>query len=252
MEECTFRLAGVDEKLIDADLAPGRAIAAIVERQTEFILSYGGWSRRLPEGVRFPMIRILDQSRVLVADSRADQCSKNAKVIDVGSGQETAFPAGDAIEEIVTFSDCVAVAYFDEAFGHEGLDGVVLFDLTGSRLWHDSFLDCYCACAQSPGHLLYLRYPGFELRQLDVATRRVREWQIPEALHGAAAMTSWGDTVFFHSPYDDPEGLLMWTLGAPQCQRFAEHPGRLRGLRGGRFLSTDEAECHELVVADHV
>lgn len=250
MEEHRVDIRG--GKLIDADIAESGRTAAIIQADDVVTLSVDEIGQPLPVEVQFPLVRFIGEQGLLVAGTRTQKGQKNAAALDLDSGHTSTFYIGDAIQEIVAFGGRFATAYFDEAFGNnEGLYGLVLFDTSGTPIWRDNgFVDCYCACARSNTHLLYLCYPGFVLKQLDVETLQTQEWTIPAVLHGAKAITSLGDTIFFHSPHDDTTGIYSWKPGAPHPQRVGDYPPRLRGLRGGRFVSVDEAGITVLDLKD--
>jgi len=68
-------------------------------------------------------------------------------------------------------------------------------------------------------------------------SRSQRVWATPHVVHGAAAVSAQGPTVFFHGPYDDRTGVYAWRLGAGQAARVGSFEALLAGLPGGWFLA---------------
>ena len=83
-------------------------------------------------------------------------------------------------------------------------------------------------------------------------TKQETFWPAPGEIRGAAAVAFAGGGAFFHSPYDDRNGIYRWRLGNKSAERIGEHADRLRGLPGGRFLSMGEAGYTILSLADDI
>ena len=60
--------------------------------------------------------------------------------------------------------------------------------------------------------------------------------QTPETVHGAAAVSADGATVFFHRTYTDKTGVYAWQRGERTASRVGAFPAPLEGLPGGWFL----------------
>jgi hypothetical protein len=72
---------------------------------------------------------------------------------------------------------------------------------------------------------------------VDLTTHRRSVWAAPAELHGANAVTSAGDVLFFHSPYKDPDGIYRWRPGGTASMRIGAYSGVTRGLPLGRLLA---------------
>lgn len=255
MEEREYLITNCEMPLIDADITPEGHIAAIIQQNETYRLCVNGTSLATRQDLRFPLVRMSDAGYVLLAETWAERHHASATLINLHTMTETHFSIGTGVLEIVLFQHSFAVTYIDQVYGsRDGLYGFVMFDLRGDPLWHDAggVIDCYCACAQDAGHCLYLCYPDFILKQLDVKTLQLREWRIPQALHGAAAMTSLDDTVFFHAPYQDRSGLYRWRFDAKVAKRIGAYTAPLRGVSNGRFLAKSTTGLVELSMKDMI
>lgn len=250
MEELSETLEGLDRPLADLDVTPGGQVFAITEKgrgkeekgQRIFV---NGQALSVPAPIRHPILRALDETRLLVADSRTGE-SKNAWILRTTGEVDNIFRAGDAIMDIIPLQSWVAVTYFDQAYGsRDGLDGIVLFEPTGAAAFRHNevnrdeheVVDCYCACRAGRDRLLFLGYPDFPVILLDAVTQQETFWPAPREIRGANAVTLAGEVAYFHGNYEDRRGIYRWRLGDRKAERIGEHTGPLRGLSGSRFLS---------------
>ena len=97
--------------------------------------------------------------------------------------------------------------------------------------------------------MLFYPYTEFPLVSFDLENKSHEIWRAPSVLAGSNGITSAGGAVYFHSPYDDEQGIYEWRIGDDVARRIGERPGypagaharRLRGLRGGRFLAVEKS-----------
>ncbi len=265
MEELTETLEGLDRPLADVDVTPGGQVFAITEKgrgkeekgQRVFV---NGQPLPVPVPIRHPILRALDESRLLVADARTGE-AMNAWILNTAGEVEAVFRAGDAIEDIVPLQSWVAVTYFDQAYANrDGFNGVVLFDPAGEVAFRynevypheNQIMACHCACRAGRDQLLFVGYPHFPVILLDAATKQETVWPAPREVRGAGAVTLAGGVAFFDGNYEDQRGIYRWRLGDPKAERIGEYTGPLRGLPGGRFLSLGTAGYTIVSLTDEV
>jgi hypothetical protein len=141
--------------------------------------------------------------------------------------------------------------YFDEGV-FSGIppseQGIAFFDFEGhlyagyrSLFGADAIdiVDCYAACRVDHRTICFSAYLGFDLICANPRARIHRARALPRSLHGASALTMKRDTAFFFSPYDS-ERVLLELSASGVVREIGRHPGPLRGLEYGRFLSIGE------------
>ena len=263
MEEISETLEGLDRPLVDLDVTPGGQVFAITEKgkgkeakgQRIFV---NGQPLPVPVPINHPVLRALDETRLLVADSRTRE-KTNAWILRTTGEVEDTFWIGEEIEDIIPLQNWLAVAYFDQAYATQ-FDGVVLFNPAGEAVFRhneanpdtDTVVDCYCACRAGRDQVLFLGYPDFPVILLDAVTRQETIWKAPSEVRGASAVTMAGGIAFFHGNYQDGPGIYRWRLGDRKAERIGEHTGRLRGLSGGRFLHLRTAGYTSVSLTDEV
>lgn len=265
MEEVAWTLEELDRPLADLDVTSGGQVFAVTEKgkgkaEKGQRLFVDGRPLPVPRPIQHPILRALDETRMLLANARTGE-SQNAWILRTTGEVERTFWAGDAIEDIIPLQSSVAVTYFDQAYGFNGgLDGVVLFDSKGEVAFrhnegrgNDEIIDCYCAGRVGRDELLLLGYPGFSIILLDAVTKReTNAWQAPHEIRGAHAVTLAGGVAFFYGPYEDVQGIYRWRLGDQKAERIGEHAGPLRGLPKGRFISQEDAGFTIVSLTDEV
>ncbi len=202
---------------------------------------------KIAQSFGYPIIRQLNNSQFLIADSRTTKQKDNCFIYDYKGNVHYQFFAGDGIEDIEIVRDKIIITYFDEGvYGTHGPnnDGLVIFNPTGEILLKynekhgDQIIsDCYCLCKHGANRILFSPYPDFPLIELNLDTGEEKKYEIIEGLKGSKGLTSTADHIIFHSPYDDNRGIYRWRLGDNKIQRFGEYGQSLRGLENGRFLS---------------
>jgi hypothetical protein len=264
----TERRLEISGELLDVDVVDEGTWVALIDGGAggQQLLFGEDAAITLPRSFRFPLVRAAGRGHALVADSRVeDEKEPNAYLFDQSGNVEGVFAFGDGIQDVLISTDDIVVSYFDEGvFGAGGggspaAEGLAVFSFDGrlrlgyntSRFSGDVFIaDCYCATWADRRRLFFCPYtagePDFPLVTLDLETTAHELWPTPELLHGSAALTvgrsdEGREVVFFHGPYDDRTGIYRWLFGDDRHDWVAQHPGPLRGLRGGRFLASGTA-----------
>lgn len=202
----------------------------------------------LPDGLRVPKVRRIDDDRLLVVGARARRGDANGRILDRAGNELHRFHAGDAIADALVVDDRIVVTYFDEAdWGGPppSCEGVAIFDMEGTlEAGYRSgvrdpveLYDCYCACAGASGEVWFYAYTDFPLVRLDLRTLEQEVIRVPPRLAGCSALSTDGTSFWFHGAYDDPTGVFRWQRGAEDAALVGSHSGRLRGTRRGAFLS---------------
>ena len=236
-------------ELIDVDVLESGEWTGVFRSQEALFIRTARTCVPAPGGIRFPMIRSLDPERCVLLDARTQRGRRNGWVITLDGAEDVrTFFAGDGIQDVLAGLDALVVTYFDEGVfsGIEpGSEGVAIFTCEGqlragyrSRLGADAvdIVDCYAACWEDESRIAFLPYPDFPLVHLDLRTLDQHVEPPPRALHGASAISMGQDAARFFSPYDNKNAILSWVSGG-QPTPIGRHPGPLRGLRGGRFLT---------------
>jgi hypothetical protein len=156
------------ENLIDLDLSPSGHIVAL-SSETAWDASSGKapdylhvtlntrqGSSRLQGHYFWPMIRAIDDERVVAVHPRADRDSLNAAILALDGSVLNRFHVGDAVEDVLVLGQSLIVTYFDEAVEDDlGSEGLCVFNFDGSvdLKFHQEFgygpmflSDCYAAC----------------------------------------------------------------------------------------------------------
>jgi len=252
LKESKYHLDNLPGDLYDLDIAPsGRwiGVTGFGDRQS---ISFGGTVIPLPEPLRFPHVAAIDGETALVVNSRTRQ-DKKAWIINSSGSIRANFFAGDAVQAVLASKSHLVVTYFDESActsrGIEG-NGVAVFDSDGRyRFGYRELFgaeaveisDCYCACWAEENNIFFFPYRHFPLVSFDLASKSQKIWVTPEEVAGSRGITVVGQTVYFHAPFNDETGIYRWPIGDKYANKIGSHVGRLRGLRGGRFLSVEKA-----------
>ena len=250
LSEHAVHLDGLPGPVADLDLDERGDWLAVCGSDPRWIVGSGELRFPIAHAVRFPLVRWIDANRLLVVNSRTTADRANAWVLGRDGREIHHFFAGDGIKDVLVCAERVVVTYFDEGvFSGQPLpaEGVAVLRTNGSLefgyrsgargpvdVW-----DCYCACLEGR-QLWFFPYDGFPLVRLDLDTLDERVLAVPEALAGASALTSSDGTFWFHAPYADPSGVFRWRPGEHPV-RVGAHPGPLRGLTEGRFLSVGDS-----------
>lgn len=250
----TSRLTALRPGLIeDLDLAWDGSVVAFVRTGAGGHIVGEGWDlERLPP-LRFPCLRVIDDSRVLLVDTRTADDTPNAWILDRQGEVLAHFLAGDAIQDVVVSPPFIAVTYFDEAYSSRGPggEGVSFFDFEGHLLWGyraqfgaeaADVVDVYAAASDEAGCLWFYPYTEFPLIRLDLHAREQTLFTPPELLHGSNAVSIHDATAYFVGPYERRGYLFEWPLGAPEARRLGTLHGAARGLPGGRFIALREGK----------
>lgn len=206
----------------------------------------------LPEKLKFPQVRTINEKMTLVINSRTDKDVKNGWIIDSEGEIKSIFYAGDAIMDVVVTKDFTVVTYFDESFGSSGIESgrLAIFDLEGNLLYGymSEFsseavfvMDCYAAALVKDNKVIFYPYTDFPLVLLDVEAKTQQIWEPPAEVYGSGAISKLGNRIYFHGPYRDKSGIYEWQIGSEKAQRVAEYSNQLRGLPQGRFLAQSDS-----------
>jgi hypothetical protein len=198
-----------------------------------------------------PRVRWFGGDRVLVTDARSSGVSPNGHIFSSSGEALVAFDAGDGVQDVVPFGDLFAVTYFDEGvFGTKAPanQGVAVFDREGNYSWGYAarlgaeaveVADCYCACRHGEDRLAFSPYTSFPLVELNLRTGAQNVVVLPEALHGATALSTHGKHTYFFGTYASKDRLFRWAPGEEPVD-LGRHVGPLRGIGSGRFIATSE------------
>jgi hypothetical protein len=210
------------------------------------------WQFKLPFICHFPEIAALDEETIVVVNSRGPD---NAWVVRAPGLVVGHFPVGDGVEQVLATDAGIVVTYFDEGvFGNDlGAEGVGLFSTEGAflggyrtRLGSSGvgIYDCYCACIDTQGRLLFFAYAAVPntLVRLDLGTWQQETWQLPAALHNPWSIAAANEKVFFWRMYGG-EGREILAFDIPTGAVTADgtldwDPSDPRpvGYPGGKFV----------------
>jgi hypothetical protein len=247
MREVTTNIELDGEDLVDIDVSTDDSYLAITDKGN--IIS--PFDRvKIHQSFKFPVIRQLNDSSFLIADSRTNEKDDNCFIYGREGNMLKQFYVGDGIQDIEVVRDKIIVTYFDEGvYGADGPnnEGLVVFDFDGNILSKynekhgDQIIsDCYCICKHGANRVLFLPYTDFPLIELNLDTGDEKKFEIPETLKGSKGLTSTADRIIFHSPYEDKRGIYNWKIGDKTAERVGEYSEGLRGLKNGRFISSGQ------------
>lgn len=275
LKKTEFRIENLSKPLADIDVtSSGYWIGVTDYSNAEQSFLFGGSQIKLPEKIRFPIVRNIDEQTALIVDSRIQVLNyefeeyepgknrlinttylneNNAWVITSEGKIKTNFSAGDAIQDVVITKDFIVVTYFDERYGSGGIESgrVTIFDFNGKFLFGyiDTFgdaavdvFDCYAASLVKENELIFFPYTGFPLVLLNIENKTQQIWYPPEELAGSDAITKLNDKIYFHSPYSDQTGIYEWQIGSKTAKKIGEYSSYLRGMPNGRFIAVGDSD----------
>jgi hypothetical protein len=204
---------------------------------------FGGHVVQTKIECRFPLVCALDPETAALVDACASASRPNAWVVRADGDQLAEFAVGDAVQSLASIRGRLVVTHFDEGLGND-LHGMLAFDRAGQLQLHYArdiagacdIVDCYAMGPSGGDRALILIYPDFPLAEVDLATRTQQVWPTPKAVHGAAAVSALGPTVFFHGSYADRAAVHAWRRGDHDAERIGSLEGPVQGLSGGWFL----------------
>jgi len=236
-------------ELVDIDVLESGEWAGLFRMDQRLCIRTPHHCVDVPHAIDFPLIRWLDPRRVALLGTRAQLGRNNAWVLSFIGGTWTSFFAGDGIQDVLAANDVIIATYFDEGVFRgipPGEEGIAVFSASGElRSGYQSALgreavdiaDCYAACWETDSRIAFLPYTGFPLVFWELASARQTVHTTPSRVHGSSAITIVaGGEVLFFGPYHEKQALIAWAPGRSPAI-VGHHPGRLRGLRGGRFLA---------------
>ncbi len=246
MEVTVFDLdIGIETLLdVDSDIA-GNYLA--LTNELNVFSNYG--HVKLPFAITFPIIRRLEDHRILVIAART-KGPENAHVFNLEGQLLYSFLVGDGVQDVLVHRNKIVVSYFDEGvMGMTGPNnsGVAVFDLDGKLLFglNDTYkqpyvLDCYCMCKHGTNRVLLYTYTDFILYELNLDTFEVTGTDTPEAFVGASAISSNANQIFFHASYHHKTDFFCWNRTTDTVTMFSHYAPGLVGLPNGYFLSIGE------------
>jgi hypothetical protein len=216
-------------------------------------------SRQTPAPVKciFPYLTPHDGSSFLLVDTRMGN-QPNASLMNILGQVLLTFAAGDGIEQALCSQDAFVCTYFDEGV-YGGLDpsqaGVAVFSKGGNFLtgWHSRFgwqdvsiSDCYCACFDPSGRLLFSPYTEFPLVRWDLKANTRQIWQLPESLQCCHALSATDTHTYFWGPhgYDVENTMFGFELRTGEVSVVGELAplAHRQPLSDGRFLTWDQEQ----------
>lgn len=249
LQEYENRIESISKPLFDIDIIESDYWVGVTDfSDSNQSLILTGNQINLPEKMRFPIVRFIDEFTFLAVDSRTTPNYKNGWIINISGEATSNFFAGDAIQDIVVTKDFIVVSYFDESYGSSNIESerIAVFDLEGNYLYGymaamgsdavDVF-DCYAATLVKDNKIIFYPYTQFPLVLFDVESKTQEVWQPPSEVAGSGAISKSGNTIYFHSPYHYKFGIYKWKIGSEEVERIATYSSHLRGLSNGKFLA---------------
>jgi hypothetical protein len=270
LKETGFRIENLSKSLADIDVTSKSSWVGVTEfSDKEQSVVFSGNLIKLPEKIRFPFVRSLDEKTALIVDPTIQVLNyefedyepgmrrivnttylnkNNAWIIDFTGAIKANFSVDDAIQDVIVTKDFIVVTQFDEAA--IGGDGVCVYDFQGNRLfnYHEVFgansveiFDCYAASLVKENQIIFCPYTEFPLVLFDIETKTQRIWKTPDEIHGSDAITMLNDKVYFYSPYSEQTGIFEWQIGSERTEKIGEYSSYLRGLPNGKFLARNNS-----------
>lgn len=253
IEETKYEIGAISQSLADLDITQTGAWVGITDfSDADQSIYFGNRKIKLPEKVRFPFIRSIDEETVLVVNARGRN-QNNAWIITASGETKANFPVDDAIEDVIITKDFIVVTQFDEAA--IGGDGVCVYDFQGRRLfnYYEIFgaesveiCDCYAAALVKENRIIFCPYTEFPMVLFDIEAKSQQIWEIPQAAKRFHAITKRGSKFYFHRIYrleleGYDFGIYEWEIGSEDVRKVGEYANHFtRGLPGGKFLAKNE------------
>lgn len=249
LQETEFKIENLSKSLADLDVTQSGLWVGVSEfTDAEQSVYFQEKQIRLPEKIKFPVIRSIDEETILVANSRA-WTSNNAWIIKSSGEIISNFPIGDAIENIVITKDFIVAAYFDEAACYG--EGLEIYDFEGKRLFGYSELfgkesvdvfDCYASALVEKNQIIFCPYTKFPIVLFDIEAKTQQILEMPDGIRGFSSITKLEDKIYFHHSYKDKFGIYRWQIGSEKIERVGEYENYfVRGLPNGRFLARTDS-----------
>lgn len=201
--------------------------------------------------IQFPIIRSIDDSKFLLADSRTEENKPNAFVYDFTGQLLSSFVVGDGIQDILVHHNKIVVTYFDEGvFGADGPNnnGLSVFSFNGKQEFgfNESvdglhIYDCYCICKHGTDKVLFYAYDYFDVTELNLDTYKWQQIKTPTDFQGFSALTSKDNKIIFHSSYDDKQSFFEWDRQTMELKTIGKYSSQIKGLNNGKFLAVGES-----------
>jgi hypothetical protein len=244
--------------LIDIDITQSNSRLAITGYTANNKFQFGthvycdNASFSLPYELRNPLIRSIDEERVLVfgRTKQYDEAGQNnAWIFNINGEVICGFSTRGAVENIIVTKDFIVAAYFDEAACYG--EGLEVYDFEGSLLFGYEELfgkeavridDCYASALVKDNQIIFCPYMEFPVVVFDIENKSQEIWKMPEGIRGFSAITKLADRIYFHHTYTDKFGIYEWQIGAHELKRIGEYENYfVRGLPDGRFLAKTES-----------
>lgn len=253
MEEQIVALGHLSAPIEDLDLTPRGDPVALLGKSPVKLHAAGREVTTPFSRLAFPLLRAVDEDRVVVVERRTRGNAGNAWVLDRDGALLASFRVGDGVEDVLASERAILVTYFDEGVtGSPGPNrkGAAVFDPDGTE--HPGLLphlrsrgvdivDCYCAAWAGPTRAVLCPYPGFPLLTFDLERDELQAEETPPAVHGAKAVSVDGPRVFFFSPSSLKGAMVVWDRRTGAVKESDRLVGPFRGLPAGRFLAVGEA-----------
>lgn len=276
IEEASYKIGDISKSLADIDITQSGSWVSVTDfSDADQSLYFGNRKIKLPEKVRFPFIRSIDEKTVLIVDSRIQVLNyefeelepgksrlinrtflneKNAWIITASGEIKVNFSVDDAIEDVIITKDFIVVTQFDEAA--IGGDGICVYDFQGNRLfnYHEVFgiktvdiCDCYAAALVKENEIIFCPYTEFPMVLFDIEAKSQQIWEIPETAQRFHAITKRGNNFYFHRVYRSELegydfGIYEWRIGSEEVRKVGEYQNHFtRGLPDGKFLAKNES-----------
>jgi hypothetical protein len=251
----------------DADRHGDVVLAAQADDGIDVHFLRNGTTHRFRERLRYPGIRWIDASRVLLFDARSADGRHNAWILDDAGRTVLAFSIGDAVQDVVWTEKYLVVTYFDEGvFGHIPVSqsGVAIFSHGGEYLWGwnagassgiPEVDDCYAAGYGGGDVLGVLIYTSFHddayaFGVLDVDRWSVTMYEVLEALSATRALARTADgTWLFALARRDERRVIAWRPGSAGYGTAPAPVVLTRGLADGRFISVTEGSVEVIQIS---
>ncbi|MCD7035345.1 TetR family transcriptional regulator [Metabacillus sp. GX 13764] len=242
-----------NSELIDCDWNDNYGLLAVIEKNKKLIIQIGDRQLSLDIHCDYPLIRWIDSTHFLIADTRNDGTRKNLHILNTNGEIQNSFNGGDGIQDIVASEEGIWISYFDEGVFGSGIstEGLVLFSYDGTPefKYHSELIDgppiaeCY-AIGKAGSSLLWLfPYTDFPLICVNPVEKTLISYEVPEVLHGSNAICVRGFYAYFYEPYHSEGELYCWKIGKSKPEIIGEIPGRVRGLatrEANHFISMHE------------
>jgi len=203
------------------------------------------------------MVTALDEDSIVIVDARQRPGLNNAWLVRDGV-VVASFSVGDAVAQVLSNRGHIATTYFDEGISSTrsrlSNEGVNAFSLSGEHVggyvsklaqFAVDIDDCYAACFDRQGRLLFCPYPEFPVVRIHLPSWRQEVWALPDVLHACQNIAATDTHAYFWNPgYERKDMIYAFDLESKEVTEVGKFPYLRSSQKSvavdGRFINVEQ------------